>query len=117
MYQFHCRYAQRPNIGFEVVASLLDNLRCHPEWCSNKSVAERFDVSQLSSNTKVCQLDLSRLRKKDICSFDVSVKLPLRVKVGQAKKQLSADDGDVRFFERSRFELLESMDQLCGVCK
>ena len=95
------------------MAGLLYDFWCHPERRANECVAERFDVSQLSGNTEICQLDLSGLRKKDVCGFDVSVKLSLGVKVGQAKQQLSTEYGDVRFFECPRFELWKSVIASC----
>jgi hypothetical protein len=51
--------AKRPDIGFVVIARLLDDFGCHPEGSSHKCVLLGHGGGELSRNTKVGQLDLS----------------------------------------------------------
>lgn len=59
--QLHSCDTQRPDIGLEAVAVLLNHLWGHPERCSDKSVSLRFDVGQLGRNSKIGELDFAGL--------------------------------------------------------
>lgn len=58
---FHSCDAQRPDISFKVVPSLLNDFGCHPERGTDECVALRLDVRELGGHSKVGQLDLARL--------------------------------------------------------
>lgn len=60
---FNRSNTQRPDIGLEVVSSLLDNFRSHPEGCADKGIALRLDIDQLRRDTEVGQLHFSGIRE------------------------------------------------------
>lgn len=59
----NCRNTQRPNISLEIVSSLLDNFRSHPEGGADKGIALRLDINQLRRDTKVGQFHFSGIRE------------------------------------------------------
>lgn len=91
---FHCCDGQGPDVGLEVVASLLDDLRRHPERSADEGVTLGFYVGELGGNTEICELDLARLGQQHIGCLDVTMDLALGVEVFQPQQQLPADDGN-----------------------
>ena len=75
----HSCDTQRPDISLEAVSVLLDDLRGHPEWCSNESVSLRLDVGQLSGDSKISELDFASLGEENISGLDISMNLAFSV--------------------------------------
>ena len=58
---------QAPYISFVVVSALLDHLRRHPIWRSDKRIfLGRQCARELPGDTKIGQFDFASRRKKDI---------------------------------------------------
>lgn len=75
---------QRPDIRLVVIASLLDYLGRHPEWCTDECIPLRFDVDQLRCDAEIRQFYLSDIRKKDVRGFDVPMDLAFAVEIFQS---------------------------------
>lgn len=106
--QLHGRDSQRPDVRLVVVSGFLNDFRSHPVGSTNKCIPLRFEIGQLRSDAKVCQLDLALVRQKDIGGLDVSMDLVGRMQVVEAEEELAADDGDVGFAEGAGFQLFLS---------
>lgn len=107
--QLHGSNAQRPDVSLEAVPVLLDDLGGHPEWGPDECVALGLDVGQLSGDTKVSQFDLARLRQQDIGSLDVSMNFALFVKILDAQKKLSANNGNMCLADVGWFQLRRAL--------
>lgn len=79
----HCRDTKRPDVCLEVISSLLDNLRRHPERRPDECVPLRFDISELCGDSEIRQFDLSGMREENICRLDIPVNLSFVVQVIQ----------------------------------
>lgn len=101
----NCCDTQRPDVCLEIISSLLDYFRRHPERGSDECIALRLDVDELGSDTKVSQLHFASLGKQNIGCLDVAVDLAFAVQIIQAQKEFSADDGHMGFVETSWFQL------------
>jgi hypothetical protein len=97
--------AERPDVGLEVVAGLLDHLGSHPEGGADEGVALRLHVGQLGSDAKVGQLNLAGLGEEDVGGLDVAVDFAFGVEIVEAEEELAADDGDLDLVEGARFQL------------
>ena len=82
--QLHRSDTERPDIGMEVVARLLNNLGSHPEGCADKGQALTLDVGELCRDTEIGDLDSSIFAEQDVGGLDVSVDFAGRVEVVQA---------------------------------
>lgn len=101
----HCRDAERPDVGLEVVSGLLDDLRRHPEGRSDKGIALRLDVGELGGDSEIGQFDLSTRRQEHVGGLDIAVDLALSMQVLESQEELAADDGNVPFVEWAWLEL------------
>lgn len=102
---FDRRDTEGPDIRLEVVASLLDHFRRHPEWRSNESIALRLDVDQLGRHAEVRQLHLPGIREQHVGSLDIAVNLAFGVEVVQSLQQLLTDDCNMSFVKDPWFQL------------
>jgi hypothetical protein len=104
-----------PNVGFMIIATLLDHLWRHPIGRTDKGILPRHGSRQLPRDAKVGQLDVAGRGEQDVGSFDVSVKFALSVEVVEPFEELSTDDGDVFFSKDARLELGRASTRRTGI--
>ena len=66
MCEFERGDTKGPDVGFMVVARLLDNFRGHPEGSSDKRVLLRHCRRELARDAKIGQFDLTIGADKDV---------------------------------------------------
>ena len=104
--QFDRSDTQTPHISLGVVARLSNDLGCHPEGCSDESMAE--GVGELRGDAEIGELDFARGGEEDIGSLDIAVNGTLRVKIVQAEEEFATHDRDVIFGEDASLEQVET---------
>ena len=99
------RDARTPHIGSDRVALTRDSLRCHiitrPDECIRISLR-----TELTTDSKITQLDLAISAEEDIAGFDVTVDDLLAVQVGQAIQDAFSDLTE-HFFASSSAKFLD----------
>lgn len=73
--QFHSGDAEGPDVGPEVITSLLDDLGGHPEGCTDKGHALRFDICELCGDTEVGEFDLALVCEEHVGGLYVAMDL------------------------------------------
>lgn len=66
--QFQGGNAERPDVGFAIVARLLNHLRRHPERGPHECVLLSHGCRELPRNTEIRKLDLATGADKDVGS-------------------------------------------------
>lgn len=79
---------QRPAVDLGSILLLLDHLGRHPVWRANHGSTLALRLSQLSTEAKVGNLDVSDSVKQDVVTLDITVNNVLAVKMGQSLASL-----------------------------
>ena len=79
----------------------MSHLRSHPVRRSNKAASFVNGSCDLSADSEVCQLDISRLRQQDVGPFDVSMDFSSAVQITQTIQSFSAHIRYLGLGERS----------------
>lgn len=90
---------QRPAVNLGSILLLLDHLGRHPVGCTDHGGTLALRLSQLGTEAKVSDLDMSDTVKQDVVTLNITVNDVLAMKMGQSLASLSEDELVKSYFQ------------------